>query len=89
MLATSAEDSEAGTNCHPLQRDGPVGATRKIQIVSDVNRGEPARLVQLVEQTHNHFSCPVIEAAGGLVGQEHAGVAGEGSGQNHALLFAA
>ena len=44
-----------------LERDHTVGAARKIQIMSDVNRGEPAGAVQLVQKAHDHLARAEIE----------------------------
>ena len=45
--------------------------------------------MQVVEQLKDHFAGPEIEVAGGLVGQQNAGVAHQGARQDHPLLFAA
>ena len=45
--------------------------------------------MQVLEQTHDHLAGPEIQVAGGLVGQQNAGIAHQGPGQNHALLFSA
>ena len=72
-----------------LQCQNPVGAAGKIQIVGDVDGGEAAGSMQILKQVHDHFPGPEIQAAGGLVGQQHSRVAHQRARQNHALLLSA
>ena len=72
-----------------FKRDDTVGTVRKVQIMGDMNGSQAASAMQLVKQIHNHLASSEIETAGGLIRQEHAGIAGQGARQNHALLFAA
>src|SRR5256885_3921701 len=72
-----------------LERDNTVGAPRKIQIMSDVNRGEPPGTMQLIQKAHDHLACTEIEVAGGFVGEQYFRITHQGACQNHSLLLSA
>src|SRR5258706_15098133 len=71
------------------ERDDAVRPAGEIQIMSHMNRGKTARAMQVIQKIHDHFTTPKIEAAGGFVGQQNTGIAGQRPGQNDALLLAA
>src|ERR1700688_450253 len=73
----------------PFQRHDAVGAARKIQIMSDVNRGEPPGAMQLVQKAHDHLAGTEIEVAGGFVSEQYFRIAHQGACQNHPLLLPA
>src|ERR1700692_3191042 len=73
----------------PLQRHDTVRAARKIQIMSDVNGGDPPGAMQLVEQTHDHLAGTEIEVACRFVSEQYFRIAHQGACQNHPLLFTA
>jgi hypothetical protein len=71
-----------------LQGQDAIGAAGKIQMVSYVDRSQAAGPMQFVEKVHDHLAGPEIEAPGGLVGEQHLGVAHQRAGQHDPLLFA-
>ncbi len=70
-----------------FQSESPVRAAREIQIVSDVQRSQLPGPMQILEQVHDHLASPVVEIAGGFVGQKDARVANQRAGQYDSLLF--
>ena len=57
-------------------------------VMGDQNQGRAAFLVQFEEQVADPLAGMAVEVAGGLVGKQHRGFGGKGSGDGHALLFA-
>ena len=45
--------------------------------------------MQIGQEIDNHLAGPEIQIPGWLVGQQNGGIADQGAGQNHPLLFAA
>src|SRR5690349_959795 len=72
-----------------LERDHTVGTARKIQIMSDVDGGELAGAMQLIQKAHDHLTRTEIEVASGFVGEQYFRIAHQGSCQHHPLLLPA
>ena len=69
--------------------DDPVAGLCHRRVVGDQEQRRVAAAVQIVQQTDDRFTGGAIEIAGRLVGEQEAGLAGEGPGKRHPLLLAA
>ncbi len=69
--------------------DDLVCVRGEVRVVGDENDGGSGLVVQGFEEGEDAGPGGAIEVAGGLVGEEDAGLVGEGAGDGDALLFAA
>ena len=73
------------TVAHP---DQPLGLTAHDGVVGDEHEGQ-ALLVELTHERHHFLGALRVERTGGLVGPDHAGMAGERPRDRDPLLLAA
>ena len=66
-----------------------VGAAGHGQVVSDDDEGGAVLGALALQERHDRVAGVDIEGAGGLVGQDDAGAAGQGPGDGHPLLLTA
>src|SRR5688572_223366 len=67
-----------------LDMDRPVGAVGDPRVVGDHDQGAPLTS-QLLEQVQDVLAARGVEVAGGLVGQDQVGLAGQGAGDGDPL----
>jgi len=72
-----------------VQADHAIGAARERLIVRHEHQGGPAPPVQRQQELDDLLAGRGVEIAGGLVGQEQAGVERDRAGERDALLLAA
>ena len=52
-----------------------IASSGEREIVRDKNRGERVRTMQAFQKLEDHFAGPEVQVSGGLVGQQHGGLA--------------
>src|SRR3954470_20428188 len=78
-----------GNDLAGLDREAALAALRDRAVVRDQYQRGSAPAVQLEHQLHHRFARREIEAAGGLVGQQHRGFDHECPRESDTLLFPA
>ena len=82
-MATPADDLAVA------QLDLPAGGRGDLRIVGDDDHGDAPGPVQVPQQGHDLGPGGLVQVAGGLVGEHHGGIPGQGPGDGDPLLLAA
>ncbi len=91
FFVSKHHQTKPGSSNHlaSFNRDTPLAARRNRFVMGDQHQCRSEFLVQLEHQLHHRFAGCKVQAAGGLVGQQHGRLHHKGSGQRHALLLSA
>lgn len=71
-----------------VQPQYSVATPGKVQVVGDDEGSEPVLPMEPLDQLEDHFSSPIVQIPGRLIGHENLRPRYQGPGQSHALLFA-